>query len=92
MITAIKGTILGVLIGLIVIALRAQTPTVDDPQTTAIAALKRDGFSEIEIVGHSCYIARATDGEGYRTWAWACETGEPAVNGGTERPMGSNDI
>lgn len=39
----------------------------------AVAALEVDGYSDIQLVGHSCRVARATDASGERVEAYACE-------------------
>ena len=41
----------------------------------AVSALARDGYTEIQLIGRDCRVARAFDKEGDRVEAYACAWG-----------------
>ena len=60
--------------GWVILALVLVAWTYDRTRTAdrAIAALKRDGYEDIELIGRSCHVARAREPSGDTVHAYSC--------------------
>jgi hypothetical protein len=53
-----------------------QEHNTDAARVAARGALTRDGYSNVEEMGTSCFVSMARDQNGVAVWAWACPNGK----------------
>jgi hypothetical protein len=49
---------------------------IEAARIAARTALTRDGYSNVEEMGTSCFVSMARDQNGVAVWAWACPNGK----------------
>jgi hypothetical protein len=52
-----------------------QEKVIEAARVVARSALTRDGYSNVEEMGTSCFVSMARDQNGVAVWAWACPNG-----------------
>jgi hypothetical protein len=53
-----------------------QERNIDAARVAARVALTRDGYSNVDEMGTSCFVSMARDQNGVAVWAWACPNGK----------------